>query len=106
MPSGGAIDAEVRRLMTRTHANGIAVAVIDRGKVHYVHAYGIRNDNGDPLTPDTVMYGESLTKTVFAYTVMQLVDRGKLNMPRPGLRSGRMGKREATREDLCGACNG
>jgi CubicO group peptidase (beta-lactamase class C family) len=83
MPSGGAIDAEVRRLMTRTHANGIAVAVIDRGKVHYVRAYGIRNANGDPLTSDTVMYGASLTKTVFAYTVMQLVDRGKLNLDTP-----------------------
>ena len=26
------------------------------------------------------MYGASLTKTVFAYTVMQLVDQGKLNL--------------------------
>ncbi len=69
--------------MTRTHAKGIAVAVIDRGKVHYVRAYGIRNAKGDPLTPDTVMYGASLTKTVFAYTVMQLVDRGKLNLDTP-----------------------
>ena len=41
-------------------------------------AYGIRNAKGDPLTTDTVMYGASLTKTVFAYTVMQLVDQGKL----------------------------
>ena len=83
MPSADAIDAEVSRLMTRTQAKGIAVAVIDRGKVHYVRAYGIRNAKEDPLTPDTVMYGASLTKTVFAYTVMQLVDRGKLNLDTP-----------------------
>ena len=83
IPTGAAIDAEVSKIMARTHANGMAVAVIDHGKVGYVHAYGIRNAKGDPLTTDTVMYGASLTKTVFAYTVMQLVDQGKLNLDVP-----------------------
>jgi CubicO group peptidase (beta-lactamase class C family) len=69
--------------MTHTHAKGMAVAVIDQSKVGYVHAYGIRNAKGDPLTTDTVMYGASLTKMVFAYTVMQLVDQGKLNLDTP-----------------------
>ncbi len=80
---GAAIDAEVGKIMSRTHANGMAVAVIDHGKVQYVNAYGIRDAKGDPLTTDTVMYGASLTKTVFAYTVMQLVDQGKLNLDTP-----------------------
>ena len=80
IPSSSAIDAEVSRIMTHTHANGMAVAVVDHGEVRYVHAYGIRNAKGDPLTTDTVMYGASLTKTVFAYTVMQLVDQGKLTL--------------------------
>jgi CubicO group peptidase (beta-lactamase class C family) len=83
IPNGAAIDAEVNKLMTRNNAKGMAVAVIDRGKVDYVHAYGIRNAKGDPLTADTVMYGASLTKTVFAYTVMQLVDQGKLSLDVP-----------------------
>jgi CubicO group peptidase (beta-lactamase class C family) len=78
--NGAVIDAEVSKIMTNTHAKGMTVAVIDRGKVGYVHAYGIRNAKGDPLTTDTVMYGASLTKPVFAYTVMQLVHQGKLNL--------------------------
>jgi CubicO group peptidase (beta-lactamase class C family) len=82
-PNGATIDGEVSKIMTQTHAKGIAVAVIDHGKVGYVHAYGIRNAKGDPLTTDTVMYGASLTKMVFAYTVMQLVDQGKLNLDTP-----------------------
>jgi CubicO group peptidase (beta-lactamase class C family) len=83
IPNGAAIDAKVSSIMTATHANGMAVAVVDHGKVGYIHAYGIRNAKGDPLTPDTVMYGASITKTVFAYTVMQLVDQGKLNLDTP-----------------------
>jgi CubicO group peptidase (beta-lactamase class C family) len=83
IPPGPAIDAEVDKIMTHTLAKGIAVAVIDHGKVGYVQAYGIRNAKGDPLVTNTVMYGASLTKTVFAYTVMQLVDQGKLRLDVP-----------------------
>ncbi len=83
MPNGAAIDAAVSRIMTQTRAKGMAVAVVDRGKAGYVQAYGIRNAKGDALTTETVMYGASLTKTVFAYTVMRLVDQGKLNLDTP-----------------------
>jgi CubicO group peptidase (beta-lactamase class C family) len=83
IPGNGAIDQKVAAIMASTHANGIAVAVIDQGKVGYVQAYGIRNAKGDPLTVDTMMYGASVTKAVFAYTVMQLVDQGKLNLDTP-----------------------
>jgi CubicO group peptidase (beta-lactamase class C family) len=83
LPNAAAIDAEAGKIMAQTNAKGMAVAVIDHGKVMYVNAYGIRDAKGDPLTKDTVMYGASLTKTVFAYTVMQLVDQGKLDLDRP-----------------------
>jgi len=83
IPNGAAIDAAVSRIMTQTRAKGMAVAVVDRGKAGYVQAYGIRNAKGDALTTETVMYGASLTKTVFAYTVMRLVDQGKLNLDTP-----------------------
>jgi CubicO group peptidase (beta-lactamase class C family) len=83
IPSGAAIDARVKKVMSKTQANGMAVAVVDRGKVGYVQAYGIRNAKGDPLTIHTVMYGASITKTVLAYTTMQLVDQGKLNLDTP-----------------------
>lgn len=83
IPANSAIDAEVHKVMGKTHANGLAIAVIDGGNVKYVHAYGARNVKGDPLSTDTVMYGASLTKAVFAYTVMQLVNQGKLKLDTP-----------------------
>lgn len=69
--------------MRETGARGLAVAVIEDGRVASVQAFGHRNARGEPLTPDTVMYGASLTKAVFAYTVMQLVEEGKLDLDRP-----------------------
>ena len=69
--------------MAETGARGLAVAVIDRGRVSSVQAFGHRNANGEPLTVDTVMYGASLTKAVFAYTVMQLLEEGKVDLDRP-----------------------
>jgi CubicO group peptidase (beta-lactamase class C family) len=69
--------------MAKTGARGIALAIIDGGRVRYVQAYGVRNAANEPLRTDTVMYGASLTKTVFAYTVLQLVDQGKLALDTP-----------------------
>jgi CubicO group peptidase (beta-lactamase class C family) len=83
IPTRAAIDAQVKKVMSNTHANGMAIAVVDKGKVGYVQAYGIRNAKGDPLTINTVMYGASITKTVLAYTTMQLVDQGKLSLDTP-----------------------
>lgn len=80
LPTPSAIDAEAHNVMARTHANGLAIALIDDGRVQYVRAYGIRNAAKAPLTPDTVMYGASLTKAVFAYTVLQLVDQDRIKL--------------------------
>jgi CubicO group peptidase (beta-lactamase class C family) len=83
LPTPAAIDARVHTLMADTGSKGIAVAVIDGGKVAYVQAYGIRNEKGDPLQTDTVMYGASLTKTIMAFVALQLVDAGKLALDTP-----------------------
>ena len=67
--------------MQREGVQGLALAVIEGGRVGHVAAYGRRSVERDlPLTADTVMYGASLTKTAFAYMVLQLVDEGKLDL--------------------------
>jgi CubicO group peptidase (beta-lactamase class C family) len=83
LPSGAAIDGAVHAVMARTGGQGMAIAVVDHGQVGYVQAYGIRDAQGDPLMTDTIMYGASITKTVFAYTVLQLVDQGKIQLDTP-----------------------
>ncbi|MCC2957452.1 beta-lactamase family protein [Massilia sp. IC2-477] len=78
--SGHALDKYVVQGMRETGAQGLAIAVVRGGVVTRVATWGKRNARGEPLTPDTVMYGASLTKAVFAYTVMQLVEEGRLDL--------------------------
>ncbi|WP_213979323.1 serine hydrolase domain-containing protein [Sphingomonas sp. dw_22] len=78
-----AVDAAARAAMADTGARGLAIATIDGGKVRTVRTWGARNANGDPLTPDTVMYGASLTKAVFGYFVTQLAAEKRLDLDRP-----------------------
>ncbi|GAA5082480.1 serine hydrolase domain-containing protein [Lysobacter panacisoli] len=80
IPATDAIDAKVRGVMQRTGAQGLAIAVIERGRPTYVQAYGVRNGKGDPLATDTVMYAASLTKPLFAYTVVRLAEQGRLDL--------------------------
>jgi CubicO group peptidase (beta-lactamase class C family) len=83
LPANTAIDTEATRLMARERVVGMAVAVIDRGVVVHVAAYGQRNvERNLPLQTDTIMYSASLTKVAFAYMVMQLVDEGRLDLDR------------------------
>lgn len=78
--SAEGLDAHVLNGMKLTQAQGLAVAVIENGKVVSVKSWGLRNAKGDPLTPDTVMYGASITKMMFGYLVAQLADEGKIDL--------------------------
>ncbi|WP_447755185.1 serine hydrolase domain-containing protein [Sphingopyxis fribergensis] len=83
MPDKEAIAKTAQKAMAATGARGLAIATIDNGKVVSVQAFGERNAKGDPLTPQTIMYGASLTKAVFAYSVLRLVDEGKVDLDKP-----------------------
>jgi len=75
------VDAEAVRLMHMEHVQGMALAIIEDGAIGHVAAFGWANaEKKIPLKKDTIMYGASLTKTAFAYMVLQLVDEGRLDL--------------------------
>lgn len=75
-------DALVERLMRENSVEGMAVAMIDQGRIEHIRAYGHRNAKGDPLTIQSIMYGASLTKTMFAFMVAQLATEGRIDLDR------------------------
>jgi CubicO group peptidase (beta-lactamase class C family) len=78
------IDATVMKLIHAAKVTGIGVAILNHGQIVYRKGYGLRDrEKNLPLTPDTVMAAASLTKSCFAYLVMQLVDEGVLDLDKP-----------------------
>lgn len=71
-PNPTEIARAAQAAMQTTGARGLAVALIDGGQVRSAQACGVRNARSEPLTPDTVMYGASITKAVFGYLVAML----------------------------------
>ena len=78
------IENAVARLMKAARVTGIAIAIINDSKIAYVKSFGFRNkEEQKPLTEQTIMYGASFTKAVFAYLVMQLVEEGVIDLDKP-----------------------
>jgi len=78
------IDATVTRLMKAAEVPGTAIAIFNNGKIAYLKTYGMRDTEKNlPLTVNTVMTAASLTKSTFAYMVMQLVQEGMLDLDKP-----------------------
>ncbi|NYH55404.1 CubicO group peptidase (beta-lactamase class C family) [Nocardiopsis arvandica] len=61
---------------------GIAVAVMRGGEVVHVGAAGTAGD-GSPMTGDTLLRIESLSKSFTAAAVMQQVEQGRVGLDRP-----------------------
>ena len=80
---GSDVDTAARAAMATTGARGLAIAVIDQGRVSSIRAFGDRNAAGDPLTVNTVMYGASLTKAVVGYLTAQLASAKQLSLDQP-----------------------
>ena len=76
VPDAARLDAEVERLLREAQVPGLALAVIADGRIVHLKAYGQRDrEQSLPLQTDTVMYGASLTKTVFESALWLLFER-------------------------------
>jgi len=80
---GTAQAADVRRLMSEANLPGLTVATVHDGHVS-IDNYGVRNaHSASPVDEHTVFAAASLSKPVFAYIVLQLIDQGRLSFDDP-----------------------
>jgi CubicO group peptidase (beta-lactamase class C family) len=78
------IERTLDRVMAAAHVPGIAIAIVNHGRVAYLGARGWRDVAArQPMTVDTAIPGASFTKAAFAIMVMRLVDEGRLDLDRP-----------------------
>ncbi len=75
---------EIPSLMQQTDIPGISIAVVRHGRTAWVHSFGTVDPSTNlSVTDHTRFSAASLSKTIFAYAVLQLVDQGKLDLDTP-----------------------
>jgi CubicO group peptidase (beta-lactamase class C family) len=78
-----ALDTYLRSELTRLRIPGAAVAVVRGDSLVYSIVFGQADGSGRPVTLETPFMIGSITKSVTAVAVMQLVDDGRLALDSP-----------------------
>ncbi|MGM0589564.1 MAG: serine hydrolase domain-containing protein [Bacteroidota bacterium] len=74
----------IPQVMNSYDVPGISVAILTKGTMVWSQAYGWADqENQRPLTLDAMFRVESISKSVTAWGVMQLVERGKVDLDLP-----------------------
>ena len=79
----GKLEAYLQAQMKTYKIPGMAVAIVRDGEVQYMNGLGTANTNGDAVTPDTPFLLASVSKSITAMGVMQLVEDGKIKLDDP-----------------------
>ncbi len=78
------LEQRIPQLMQAGEAPGLSLALIREAKLVWHHGFGVKNaETKEPVTDSTVFEAASLSKPVFAYAVLKLVDSGKLDLDKP-----------------------
>ena len=75
---------DVPRLMQQADIPGLSIALIENGRTAWLRSFGtVDPATNAPVTDHTSFSAASLSKPVFAYAVLKLVDQGKLDLDTP-----------------------
>ena len=78
------LENEVPGLMKQGGVPGMSIALIRGAKTIWLHGFGVKDKKtGEPVRTDTVFEAASLSKPVFTYGVLKLVDQGRLDLDTP-----------------------
>jgi CubicO group peptidase (beta-lactamase class C family) len=78
------IEAAIAAWMTQTKAPALSIAVVTENQMRLSKGYGLADvENSVPAKADTAYRLASITKSITAVAVMQLVERGKLDLSAP-----------------------
>ncbi len=82
--SGASLDACVDGLFALHLAPGMAVAAVRDGELAYARGAGVADlDSGRPVTPETIFYIASTTKSLTAFAAALLAHQGAIDLDTP-----------------------
>lgn len=75
---------DIPAMMKEARVPGLSIVVLRDGRPTWTASFGVRSEKSKmPVTNDTAFNVGSLSKPVFAYGVLKLVDAGKLKLDEP-----------------------
>ena len=78
------IEKLIPRLMQEFNVPGLSAAIVRDGKLIWNKAFGVKNNvTKEPVDTETGFEAASVSKTVFAYAVMKLCEKGVLTLDEP-----------------------
>lgn len=78
------LNEEIEKIMDSIKMPGLSIAIINNSKVVYHNTFGYNNlDTKEKVNTESIFEGASLSKPIFAYFVMKMVDKGILNLDKP-----------------------
>jgi beta-lactamase class C len=78
------LDARLQQLMNKPAMVGLAVGVVENGRITFLKGYGeTEHGSGDPVTPETVFRWASCSKGLAATMVAKLAEQGKIKLDAP-----------------------
>lgn len=78
-----AIDAFIAEQMQDLDIPGLAIVIVRGEQIETVRGYGFADASGRPVTPQTPFLAASLSKSITAVGIMQLVEEGKIRLDDP-----------------------
>ncbi len=78
------LERNIPSLMEQGDIAGLSIAVIRDAEVIWSHGFGVKNsETREAVDDNTVFEAASLSKPVFAYAVLKLVDKGEFDLDAP-----------------------
>ena len=78
------LDARLQRLMERPSMVGLAVGIVENGRITFLKGYGeTLAGSGEPVTPQTVFRWASVSKGVAGTMVAKLAEQGEIDLSAP-----------------------
>ncbi len=75
----------IEQVMLQQSIPGLAIAIVENQKVVYAKGFGVKklDDKSEKITPQSLFHMASITKPFVATAIMQLVERGKIDLDAP-----------------------
>jgi len=82
--SSQGLDSHIKKAMDSIKIPGLSIAIVNQDKIVYYNTFGLTSlKTNEPVTKQTIFEAASLSKPLFAYFIMKMIEEGELGLDTP-----------------------